>query len=63
MSRVFRDTNLYIYLFEDYGKLSALAVSLRSKMLQRADPSYRTPEYSTWTYRPSLALKSRYQPG
>jgi predicted nucleic acid-binding protein len=37
MSRVFWDTNLYIYLFEDYGKLSALAVSLRSKMLQRGD--------------------------
>jgi uncharacterized protein len=37
MSRVFWDTNLYIYLFEDYGKLSALTVSLRSKMLQRGD--------------------------
>jgi hypothetical protein len=24
---------------------------------------YRTPKYSTWTYRPSLALNSRYQPG
>jgi predicted nucleic acid-binding protein len=37
MSRVFWDTNLYIYLFEDYGKLSALTVSLRGKMLQRGD--------------------------
>lgn len=37
MSRVFWDTNLYIYLFEDYGKLSELAVNLRSKMLQRGD--------------------------
>jgi uncharacterized protein len=37
MSRVFWDTNLYIYLFEEYGKLSALTVSLRSKMLQRGD--------------------------
>ena len=37
MSRIFWDTNLYIYLFEDYGKLSALTVNLRSKMLQRGD--------------------------
>ena len=37
MSRVFWDTNLYIYLFEDYGKLSALTVTLRSKILQRGD--------------------------
>lgn len=37
MSRVFWDTNLYIYLFEDYGKLSELTASLRSKMLQRGD--------------------------
>ena len=37
MSRVFWDTNLYIYLFEDYGKFSALTVTLRSKILQRGD--------------------------
>jgi predicted nucleic acid-binding protein len=37
VSRVFWDTNLYIYLFEDYGRFSALASSLRSKMLERGD--------------------------
>lgn len=37
MSRIFWDTNLYIYLFEDYGELSALAGDLRSKMLKRGD--------------------------
>lgn len=37
MSRVFWDTNLYIYLFEDYGEFSALTVSLRTKMLHRGD--------------------------
>jgi predicted nucleic acid-binding protein len=37
MSRIFWDTNLYIYLFEDYGKLSVLTGDLRSKMLERGD--------------------------
>jgi len=37
MSRVFWDTNLYIYLFEDYGPLSTLTANLRSKMLHRGD--------------------------
>jgi predicted nucleic acid-binding protein len=37
MSRIFWDTNLYIYLFEDYGELSALTTSLRTKMLHRGD--------------------------
>jgi uncharacterized protein len=37
MSRVFWDTNLYIYLFEDYGDLSSLVQNLRSKMLERGD--------------------------
>ena len=37
MSRIFWDTNLYIYLFEDYGKLSALVLNLRRKMLERGD--------------------------
>jgi len=37
MSRVFWDTNLFIYLFEDYGDLSAAVVQLRSKMLARGD--------------------------
>lgn len=37
MSRIFWDTNLYIYLFEDYGRLSELAVNLRRRMLARRD--------------------------
>src|ERR1700674_4792995 len=37
MSRVFWDTNLFIYLFEDYGPLSEAVGRLRSKMLDRGD--------------------------
>jgi predicted nucleic acid-binding protein len=37
MSRVFWDTNLFIYLFEDYGALSKAVAQLRSKMLDRGD--------------------------
>ena len=37
MSRVFWDTNLFIYLFEDYGVLSKAVARLRSKMLDRGD--------------------------
>jgi predicted nucleic acid-binding protein len=37
MSRVFWDTNLFIYLFEDYGKLSERVVALRHAMLARGD--------------------------
>lgn len=37
MSRVFWDTNLFIYLFEDYGKQSELTSQLRQKMLMRGD--------------------------
>jgi predicted nucleic acid-binding protein len=37
MSRVFWDTNLFIYLWEDYGALSQAVVELRAKMLQRGD--------------------------
>lgn len=37
MSRIFWDTNLFIYLFEDYGNLSKAVVYLRSKMLARGD--------------------------
>jgi uncharacterized protein len=37
MSRVFWDTNLFIYLFEDYGALSKAVVQLRSRMLERGD--------------------------
>ena len=37
MSRVFWDTNIFIYLFENYGELSERAAELRSKMLVRGD--------------------------
>jgi predicted nucleic acid-binding protein len=37
MSRVFWDTNIFIYLFEDYGKLSERAAGLRARMLTRGD--------------------------
>jgi predicted nucleic acid-binding protein len=37
MSRVFWDTNLFIYLFEDYGKHSERVAELRARMLQRGD--------------------------
>jgi len=37
MSRIFWDTNLFIYLFEDYGPLSETVGQLRSKMLDRGD--------------------------
>lgn len=37
MSRLFWDTNIFIYLFENYGPLSQLADSLRGKMLMRGD--------------------------
>jgi predicted nucleic acid-binding protein len=37
MSRIFWDTNLFIYLFEDYGPLSKATAELRKKMLMRGD--------------------------
>jgi predicted nucleic acid-binding protein len=37
MSRIFWDTNLFIYLFEDYGAFSKAAGELRSKMVERGD--------------------------
>ena len=37
MSRIFWDTNLFIYLLEDYGKLSKAVVDLRKNMLTRGD--------------------------
>jgi predicted nucleic acid-binding protein len=37
MSRVFWDTNLFIYLFEDYGSLGQRVKELRSAMLARGD--------------------------
>jgi predicted nucleic acid-binding protein len=37
MSRIFWDTNLFIYLWEDYGALSQAVEELRTKMLRRGD--------------------------
>ena len=37
MSRIFWDTNLFIYLFEDYKALSKRTEELRTKMLARGD--------------------------
>ena len=37
MSRIFWDTNLFIYLFEEYGELSRRVQRLRSSMLSRGD--------------------------
>jgi len=37
MSRIFWDTNLFIYLFEDAGPRSAQVVALRERMLERGD--------------------------
>ncbi|HEX4002460.1 MAG TPA: type II toxin-antitoxin system VapC family toxin [Candidatus Acidoferrales bacterium] len=37
MSRIFWDTNLFVYLFEDYGGLSKEVDALRRRMLTRGD--------------------------
>lgn len=37
MSRIFWDTNLFIYLIEDYGELSNRVATLRRRMLKRRD--------------------------
>jgi predicted nucleic acid-binding protein len=37
VSRIFWDTNLFIYLLEDYADLSERVVALRTRMLARGD--------------------------
>jgi predicted nucleic acid-binding protein len=37
MSRIFWDTNLFIYLFENYGEFSRKVKGLRANMLARGD--------------------------
>jgi predicted nucleic acid-binding protein len=37
MSRVFWDTNLFVYLFEDHGAQSQRVTTLRERMLERND--------------------------
>jgi uncharacterized protein len=40
MSRIFWDTNLFVYLLEDYEELSERVVKLRERMLKRGDELY-----------------------
>lgn len=40
MSRIFWDTNLFIYLIEDFGDLSERVISLRKRMVERRDELY-----------------------
>lgn len=40
MSRIFWDTNLFIYLIEDFGDLSGRVAGLRKRMLERGDELY-----------------------
>ncbi len=37
MSRIFWDTNLFVYLFEDYKDLSQRTIRVRRKMTERGD--------------------------
>jgi predicted nucleic acid-binding protein len=40
VSRIFWDTNLFIYLIEDFGDLSERVISLRKRMVERRDELY-----------------------
>jgi predicted nucleic acid-binding protein len=40
MSRIFWDTNLFIYLVEDHGELSERVAKLRTRMITRGDTLY-----------------------
>jgi predicted nucleic acid-binding protein len=40
VSRIFWDTNLFIYLIEDHGDLSERVARLRKRMLERSDELY-----------------------
>jgi predicted nucleic acid-binding protein len=40
VSRIFWDTNLFIYLIEEFGDLSERVVSLRKRMIERKDELY-----------------------
>jgi predicted nucleic acid-binding protein len=40
VSRVFWDTNLFIYLIEDYGELSERVAGIRKRMNERRDELY-----------------------
>jgi uncharacterized protein len=40
VSRIFWDTNLFIYLIEDHGELSERVAQLRGRMIERSDDLY-----------------------
>ena len=40
MSRIFWDTNLFIYLVEEFGTLSERVINLRKRMVERGDELY-----------------------
>jgi predicted nucleic acid-binding protein len=40
VSRIFWDTNLFIYLIEEFGDLSERVISLRKRMVERRDELY-----------------------
>ena len=40
MSRIFWDTNLFIYLIEEFGDLSKRVINLRNRMVERGDELY-----------------------
>jgi len=40
VSRIFWDTNLFIYLFEDHGRFSSHVLRLRRRMRERGDELY-----------------------
>jgi uncharacterized protein len=40
VSRIFWDTNLFIYLIEEFGNLSERVISLRKRMIERGDELY-----------------------
>jgi predicted nucleic acid-binding protein len=40
VSRIFWDTNLFIYLIEDHGELSERVAQLRNRMVERSDDLY-----------------------
>jgi predicted nucleic acid-binding protein len=37
MSRIFWDTNLFVYLFEDYKEFSRKTIAVRRRMMERGD--------------------------
>jgi predicted nucleic acid-binding protein len=40
VSRIFWDTNLFIYLIEEFGDLSERVITLRKRMIERGDELY-----------------------